>query len=105
MQDRREFLKGTALVTAAAAVGRAASRAVAAKEKIRPEELLEKEKLKPRGQFYEASVPDTHDLADRARLAVSFLTHNIDPNYSYYNYQSVTFGPKNPGPIADSRQM
>src|SRR5262249_38880122 len=50
-------------------------------------------------------VPDTHDLAARGRLALSFLTHNVDPDYSYYNYQVVSFGPKDPGPVADSRQM
>src|SRR5439155_3247582 len=45
------------------------------------------------------------DLAERARLALSFLTHNVDPNYSYYNYQVVRFDPKNPGPDEASRQM
>jgi len=69
------------------------------------DEVLKKESLKVPGKSYQATIPDTLDLADRARLAVSFLTHNVDPDYSYYNYQVVSFDPKNPGPDPASRQM
>src|SRR5438270_11851362 len=105
MHDRRQFLKGTVVTTAAAIAGKAAIAPAVAEDGIRPEELLEKEKMKVPGQFYEATVPDTLDLAERARLALSFLTHNVDPNYSYYNYQVVRFDSKNPGPDEASRQM
>jgi len=35
---------------------------------------LSLDKLKPKGQYYDATVPDTLDLAERARLTVHGLT-------------------------------
>ncbi len=41
------------------------------------------EKLKPKGQYYDATVPDTLDLAERARLTVHGLTSFLNPNQNY----------------------
>jgi hypothetical protein len=67
--------------------------------------VLDQEKMKARGEFYHAVIPDTLDLAERARLALNYLTHNVDPDYSYYVYQVVSFGARTPGPAANSRTM
>jgi hypothetical protein len=45
------------------------------------------ENLMPKGQWYEANVPDTLDLAERAKLSVHVLTSNVDPNVFYAVYQ------------------
>lgn len=41
---------------------------------LNPEEILDREAMEPDGLFYEATVPDTLDLADRARMAINNLT-------------------------------
>lgn len=41
------------------------------------------------GQYYEATVPATLDLAERARLAVNALTGTLDPEYDYELYWIV----------------
>ncbi len=63
-----------------------------------PEAFLDLEKMKPRGQRYEAQVPDTLDLADRAALAVNSLTRNVEPEKFYAVYQSYPLwtDPANP---------
>jgi len=48
--------------------------------------LLDVNKIKPKGQFYEDQVPDTLDLAKRAELAVNMLTNNVIAE----NYYSAT---------------
>ncbi len=45
---------------------------------------------------YEAVVPDTLDLADRARIALNVLTRNPDPNNYYRVWQGMSFGAKTP---------
>ena len=45
----------------------------------------------PRGESYDAAVPDTLDLAERARLAVNCLTGALDPDYGYELYFVVRF--------------
>jgi hypothetical protein len=67
------------------------------------EDVLDQEKMSPRGRFYEARVPDTLDLSERARFSVNNLTHNVDPKDFYYVYQVINFGPKSQGPNRDSR--
>lgn len=42
--------------------------------------------LQPKGQRYEAEVPDTLDLADRAALAINGLTQTLDPERNYEIY-------------------
>src|SRR5207253_1114216 len=113
METRREFLTKAALATAlgwlirADRVGMASSGPAAGRSQstLRPEEVLDQEKMKVRGKFYHAEIPDTLDLAERARLALNYLTHNVDPDYSYYVYQVVSFDARTPGPAANSRTM
>ena len=74
MENRREFLKKTALMTTAglgtaghgfpASIGRAGS-------SMRPEEVLDQQKMKPREFFYEATLPDTLDLASAMQPAIT----------------------------------
>src|SRR5436309_1262945 len=101
MRDRREFLKSTMGMAAASLGARAKGLGLAssprgassAGELPRPEDVLDMEKMKPRGQFHESTVPDTLDLAERARLSVHNLTHNLDPKNHYFVWQTVKFGP------------
>ena len=44
------------------------------------------------GKRYSASVPDTLDLAERARLAVNGLTGPTDPNADYELYWTLLLG-------------
>ena len=46
------------------------------------------------GQHYEAMVPDTLDLADRARLAIHAMTENPNPAADYEPFWQVSFVPK-----------
>ena len=57
-----------------------------------PDQVIDKEKMKPKGLYYEARVPDTLDLAERARAAINALTGNLDPDRSYGVYQRFRFG-------------
>jgi hypothetical protein len=94
MENRREFLTKTASITAGA-WGAMGARSVHAA--LKPEDVLEEQKLKPRGKFEEAVVPDTLDLAERARLSVNCLTHNVDPQDWYYVFQGFSFAPGSKG--------
>ena len=40
----------------------------------------------PQGEYYETQVPDTLDLAERARLAIGGLTGSVDPGHGYVQY-------------------
>jgi hypothetical protein len=46
-------------------------------------EVFTKDMLQPRGQYYEATVPDTLDLAERAKLSVHGLTSFLDATTNY----------------------
>jgi hypothetical protein len=48
------------------------------------------------GERYEALVPDTLDLADRARYALNTLTKTPDPNKGYAGYQNYYFNSNPP---------
>ena len=75
------------------------------------------EKLKPSGEHYEATVPDTLDLAERARLSVHGLTSFLNEKAGYAPYGHTYFnanppymsdmagGPPNWGKIAESLIM
>jgi hypothetical protein len=39
-----------------------------------------------KGTYYEATVPDTLDLADKAELALNGLLGTLDPGLGYENY-------------------
>jgi hypothetical protein len=56
-----------------------------------PNYVLNLETMKPRGTWYEASVPDTLDLAARAELAINGLIGDVDPNRFYGVYQGFKF--------------
>src|SRR5262245_3063230 len=47
------------------------------------ESTLDIEKLKPKGKTYEATVPDTLDLVDKANLAINCMVGNIMPEKEY----------------------
>ena len=100
MEARREFLKKTAMITAAG-LGRVTKGVGGGSGNgggpVKSEGALDKEKLKPAGTFYEATIPDTLDLAERARLSVRNLTHSMDPDNWYYVFQGISFRPKSPG--------
>jgi len=66
-------------------------RASAASETYVAEDVLDIEKMKPRGSWYEATVPATLDLAERAKLSINVLTRNVEPDTYYGVYQSFTF--------------
>lgn len=111
MGGRREFLKKTAMITVAGlgrvaeGVGAVSSRSGSSRAggPVSIGELLDREKMQPTGPFYEATIPDTLDLADRAKLSVRNLTHTMDPDDWYFVYQGINFGPKSPGPDPRSR--
>ena len=46
-------------------------------------EVFTKEMLQPQGQYYQATVPDTLDLAERAKLSVHGLTSFLDATTDY----------------------
>ena len=99
MQDRRDFLKETMMT--AAGLGVLADRAklaaftggVGNSGGLAPNDVLDTKAMKPRGDMYETTAPDTFELADRARMAIIALTHLVAPETWYYDVQGVDFGP------------
>lgn len=69
----------------------------AAAPNLRGEDVLDQRSMAPRGSSYEATVPDTLDLGERARLSVNNLTHNVDPDDYYYVFQAFNFSEKSKG--------
>jgi len=57
---------------------------------------LSLDKLKPKGQYYDATVPDTLDLAERARLTVHGLTTFLNPYRNYAPYGQGWFNVRVP---------
>jgi hypothetical protein len=55
------------------------------------ERILSVDNITPRGRYYEASVPDTLDLSERARLAVHALTEALNPDSGYGPYGHTFF--------------
>ena len=43
------------------------------------------------GENYEADVPDTLDLASRARIAINGLTRSVDPEHDYEHYFLILY--------------
>ena len=58
--------------------------------------VLTPERLKPRGEYYGATVPDTLDLAERAKLSVHGLTSFLNPNQAYAPYGQGWFNVRVP---------
>ena len=65
-----------------------------------PETTLNKERIKPRGQWYEVITPDTLDLVDRAELSINALIGNMDPERYYGVYQGFRLNSNPPQPHA-----
>ena len=59
-------------------------------------EVLGQDRMMPSGTYYQATVPDTLDLAERARLSVNVLTGNVDAEDLYHVFQSFRFDPGHP---------
>jgi len=80
-------------------------------------DVIRIDRLKPMGDRYQATVPDTLDLAERARLSVHGLTSFLNPKANYGPYGHTYFnahpaymsdmpgGPPNWGKIAESLIM
>src|SRR5437763_144520 len=45
--------------------------------------VIKLERMKPTGQWYEATVPNTLDLAERTELSIHALTGDVDPDRYY----------------------
>ena len=91
MRTRREFLTDTAITAAVGLIGLKGASAAEMGTKIQPQAFG------PRGGKYEAVIPDTLELADRAQLSVNNLTHNVDPEDYYYVFQGFSFAPDSKG--------
>ncbi len=81
-----------ALAMTLAAILPWAASALGQNQKLNPEDVLDREKMKPSGQWYEATVPDTLDLARRAELSLNVMLGNVEPEKEYSIYQGFTFG-------------
>ena len=57
-----------------------------------PDKSIERTKLTPAGQWEEATVPDTLDLAERANLVINVLTRGIESTKAYSVYHIYNFG-------------
>ena len=94
MEDRREFLRKTMVTAglAAAAEVVAVNPRGASPASEQQGLVFDREKMQPQGEWYEATVPDTLDLAKRAEFSVNVLTRNLEPNT--YSVQGVGLPPK-----------
>ena len=63
---------------------------------------IDSKDLAPKGQYYEAVVPGTLDLAERARLAVQGLTRFLDPGHNWCPYGQGFFN-LNPPMMTNSK--
>jgi hypothetical protein len=60
------------------------------------DDMLTSGNLKPKGKSYDATVPDTLDLAERARLSVHGLTSFLNPTQNYSPYHQAWFNVRQP---------
>ncbi len=66
-------------------------------EMQKKEQAIEKRLINlPEGKSYERMIPDTLDLAERARLAINCLTGALDAEYGYELYFVVRFNANPP---------
>jgi hypothetical protein len=56
-----------------------------------PSYIITQDMIEPSGHYYQATVPDTLDLAERAELAVEGLTAFLNPAQSYGPYLHAYF--------------
>jgi len=52
--------------------------------------------IKYPGRRYEATVPDTLDLVERAELAINGLGGTIDPDLDYQSYFNISYATRRP---------
>lgn len=96
--NRRSFLKDSAKAAVSVASALALPPLSPALSSMSRKSALADEPrtgLVPEGNRYEAEVPDTLDLADRARRAINGLTRAVDPEHDYEHY-FLTMYMKNP---------
>ncbi len=60
-----------------------------------PDTIVDKDGIKPRGEWYEATVPDTLDLAERAEYSINALSRNLEPDKFYAVLQGFNYGADN----------
>ncbi len=60
------------------------------------DEVLSLDTMQPRGKSWKATVPDTLDLAERARLSINVLTRNVEPTKFYGVYQGFKYDSEPP---------
>ncbi len=58
---------------------------------LNPDDVLDVANLVPAGQYYEATVPDTLDLAERARAAINPMVNIINPDQHHYSWTNVVW--------------
>jgi hypothetical protein len=63
---------------------------------LRVRDVLKLETMRPKGNWYEATVPDTLDLAERAKLAINALIGNLEPTEFYAVDQAFMFNANPP---------
>lgn len=59
------------------------------------DELFSAASITPKGQYYEADIPDTLDLAERAKLAVIGLCDFLNPKQNYAPFGQAYFNTQN----------
>jgi hypothetical protein len=67
---------------------------------LNTDKLVDRDRILTPGRFYEATVPDTLDLAAHARLSINALTGNVEPKTFYGVYQGFQFDADPPKPQA-----
>jgi hypothetical protein len=61
-------------------------------EGLRPDDVLKREAIPAKGKWYDAVVPGTLDLAEKAKLSINVLTNSMDPEI-YHGIWTITFDP------------
>ncbi len=84
--NRRDFVRTVGFSAAGMAVGRALSA-----HPVREDRALNAPRESAR--YYQATVPDTLDLAERARLGINHFTESIRENLDYEMIMGVKFTP------------
>src|SRR5437867_8852410 len=62
-----------------------------------PNQMIDLEKMRPKGTWEEVTWPDTLDLAARAELSLNVLTRNSDAASTDSVYQTFNFRPESSG--------
>jgi len=96
--SRRDFLRTSSFSLAAVGLARRldanpnSTAMVKEGKKSSTQLVIDKEAMKIKGDWYEAIVPDTLDLAKQAEFSLNVLTHNVEPANYYSVYQGFKLG-------------